>query len=382
MPSVEESKRLFIGLMSGTSLNSIDCGIFSFEGAVVTPVATAEYPLPANVRAALLQLCASGDDEIHRMATADRQLGELFANAVNSLLKSSGLSPAAITAIGSHGQTIRHKPHAEVGEPTYTLQIGDPNTIAALTRITTVSDFRRRDMALGGQGAPLAPAFHKYAFHSNQKDRCIVNIGGIANLTWLPQHGAVTGFDTGPGNVLMDSWISQKKALPYDAQGKWASTGKIDESLFAQLLDEPYLKLPPPKSTGRELFNAGWLERHLSWSARRKPEDVMATLVEFTAHCIAEGINSVCDVVNKKVTDTEIYVCGGGAHNTWLMQCLQTQLKKTPISTTESLGIPANWVEAATFAWLALNAVDGIEINLGPITGSSSPVRCGGIYPA
>lgn len=375
MPSAKESKRLFIGLMSGTSLNSIDCGVFAFDKAGVTLIATSEYPLPPEIRKELFSLCASGKDEIHRMAMVDRRLGELFANAVNSLLETSRLSSSQICAIGSHGQTIRHKPDAYPGEPAYTLQIGDPNTIAALTGITTVSDFRRRDIALGGQGAPLAPAFHRFAFSSDERDRCVVNVGGIANLTWLAKQGTIVGFDTGPGNVLMDMWINEHKGLPYDDQGKWASSGKINTRLLASLMDEPFLKRPPPKSTGRELFNLDWLKHRLNTLTNLKPEDVMTTLVEFTALCVVKGIHSLNDA-----GDLDVYVCGGGAHNTHLMQTLQTHLGKVRVNTTECLGIPADWVEAATFAWLALNAVDGIALDLSPITGSASSVRCGGIY--
>lgn len=376
MTSTAPKKRLFIGLMSGTSLNSIDCGLFDFSEPDKTPVktvATHEHPLPDDLREELLILCSPGDNEVHRLGIADRKLGELFAQAVNQLLEQSHFSAADVIAIGSHGQTIRHHPYPEPGQPAYSLQIGDPNTLVSKTGIPVVADFRRRDLSLDGQGAPLAPLFHHYALRSNRENRCIVNIGGIANITCLERGGGVSGFDTGPGNVLMNTWVKTHKGSDYDNDGGWASGGKIEYPLLQRFLEDPYFDLAPPKSTGREKFNANWLDEKLQ-GLTLPPGNVMTTLAELTAYSIAQAIEKafagVCGV----------YLCGGGAHNGYLRRRIQFHLPTCRIQTTSSLGVAEDWVEAATFAWLAKCAIEAREINFSPITGSSAPYRCGAIY--
>jgi len=371
---VDKNGQLFIGLMSGTSLNSIDCGLFDFSNNKISTIATHEHPLPDKLKEEILSLCSSGYDEIHRMALADRKIGELFSEAVITLLNDSGFSSEQIAAIGSHGQTIRHQPKKINKDPAYTLQIGDPHTIASLTNILTVSDFRRRDIALGGQGAPLAPAFHTFAFKSELVDRCIINIGGISNITGLPRAGDTTGFDTGPGNVLINTWIKKIKGLEFDDNGGWASTGTINQILLERFLDEPYLKLPPPKSTGRELFNEKWLMEKLGGISKTIPQDVMATLTELTALTITKGIQRISD------SNCEVYLCGGGAHNNFLRQRISHHLGSNDVKTTRSLGVEEDWVEAAAFAWFAKSALEGKKIDFSTITGSRQAYPCGAIY--
>lgn len=373
MAKTESKKHLYIGVMSGTSLNSIDCGLFDFSNSITKVIAIHEHPLSATLRSELLALCSPGENEIHRLGVADRKLGELFGTAVSTLLSSSGVSAEEVGAIGSHGQTIRHHPYGKDNEPAYTLQIGDPNTIVSTTGITTVADFRRQDISLGGQGAPLAPAFHAHAFSSPDENRCIVNIGGIANLTWLPAQGEVQGFDTGPGNVLMNTWINAAKGMDFDNDGSWAAGGKVNEDLLGHLLQEPWLTLAPPKSTGRELFNARWLKKKLQGFDHLGAQDVMTTLTEYTALTIARSVDFY-------PFQSRVYLCGGGAHNSFLRERICFHLKKEHIDTTDALGIDEDWVEAATFAWLAKLAIEGRSVDFSSITGSTRPFRCGAIY--
>lgn len=368
---------LYIGVMSGTSLDSIDAALVELS-ADATPVLIAQrdHHFPKALRAELTGLCQPGNNEIERMGRADRELGAVYAEAVTALLAEAGVSSDQVAAIGCHGQTIRHRP-ATATQPAnsaFTLQIGDPNTLAMLTGITTICDFRRRDIAEGGQGAPLAPAFHRAVFASNTSDRAIVNIGGMANITLLPARGECSGFDTGPGNVLMDAWIRQQQGLEFDDGGHWAASGKADNNLLKKLLALPYFQQQSgPRSTGREDFDAGLLA---DLPKDISPADIQATLLEFTAQTIAAPL------LRLENLPSQLYVCGGGAYNTALMQRLEALLHPTLIASTEQLGIAPQWVEAMAFAWLAYRRMNNLPGNIPSVTGASQPVVLGGIYSA
>ncbi len=369
-----DTSHLYIGLMSGTSLDSIDSALVEFKNDRFHLIESLECHLPAPLREQLISLCQPGDNEIDRMGSADRELGRAFASTVKTLLKNSGKTAAEITAIGSHGQTIRHRPSGENG---FTLQISDPNTIAFETGITTIADFRRRDIAANGQGAPLTPAFHKAAFSSKQHNRAIINIGGIANVTYLGSNGDTSGLDTGPGNTLMDSWIQKNRQQKYDDEGQWAASGTSNEALLAQLLSHPYLSKAQPKSTGREDFNVQWLQQILNQQNHKlAANDVQATLLEFSARTISNELNKLPQSIN------EIYICGGGAYNTQLMLRLETLLHPCIVANTSQLGIPAQWVEAVAFAWLAKQTIEKKPGNLHQVTGASRDVILGAVYPA
>ena len=365
------STALYIGLMSGTSLDSVDAALLELGDNHIRLVNTLEFPIPETLRQELINLCQPGENEIDRLGAADRTLGHVFADAVHALLDNCKREGSSITAIGSHGQTIRHRPHGNKG---FTLQIGDANTIAHKTGITTVADFRRRDIAAGGQGAPLAPAFHKAAFSSEVCNRAIVNIGGMANVTYLSRCGNSLGFDTGPGNILLDSWIQHTLDKKYDKDGSWAASGSPIAQLLAKFLSDPYLQLPAPKSTGREDFNLQWLQRHIG-STHYNAADIQATLLEFTAQTLSDAISKLPEPVN------EVLVCGGGAYNSQLMLRLETLLHPRLLANTEQLGIAAQWVEAAAFAWLAARTLSGLSGNLPSVTGADSEEILGAIYP-
>lgn len=364
----------YIGLMSGTSMDAVDAALVDFSESQPKLLATHKHALPENLRIELISLCTPGLNEIHHLGELDRQVGKLFAEATNKLLAKTKITAKQITAIGSHGQTIRHCPNASYP---FTLQIGDPNTIAEETGITTIADFRRRDIASGGQGAPLAPAFHNYVFRSKKEDRIILNLGGIANITWLPMDTKlpVIGFDTGPANTLLDAWIHQHLQKNFDENGAWATSGRIDTKLLALLLNDPYFKLPPPKSTGREYFNLGWLQKILKRSKKIiKPVDVQATLCELTALSIVQAINSL------HIKQGTILTCGGGIKNNDLIHRLKQHAVNFNIDTTDTLGVPAEWVEAMTFAWLAQQTLAHKPGNLPSVTGAKDFVVLGGIY--
>lgn len=365
--------QLYIGLMSGTSADAIDAVVVDLQS---TPQLLAQHtlPLPIKTRQQIHALSLPGDNEIDRMGALDAELGHLFAQTSLELLDKSGINASQITAIGSHGQTIRHRPPGS-SEGTFTLQIGDPNLIAELTGITTVADFRRRDMAAGGQGAPLVPAFHRAIFHTQVKDRVIVNIGGMANITWLPAQGQTLGFDTGPGNVLMDGWIHSHSGGSYDKNGVWAASGQAHPELLADLLADAYFTLPAPKSTGRESFNRAWLDKSLAKLVPPpSPVDVQATLLELTVATIADSICSLGQ------TAKEIYVCGGGAYNPRLMQRLQDLLPTDKVASTSVLGIDPQWIEAMAWAWLAQQTINHRTGNLREVTGAKREVILGGVY--
>ena len=363
---------LYIGLMSGTSLDSIDAVLVGIHQQHYKLIDSLEHPLPPLLRQEIADLCQPGEKEIDRMGAADRALGKEFSQAVKALLAKSAVEPSRIIAIGSHGQTIRHRPD---DENRFTLQIADPNTIAFETGITTVADFRRRDIAAGGQGAPLAPAFHQAAFSSNQHNRAIINIGGMANISYLGSDGSSLGFDTGPGNILMDSWIQQCQQQPYDNNGQWAASGVVDKTLLSRLLSHRYFQKKLPKSTGREDFNHRWLTEMLSDTTLNN-QDIQATLLEFTATTICNEITALTQTVH------EVYICGGGAYNQQLMRRLETLLHPRLVADSSALGIPAQWVEGVAFAWLAKQTLEKKPGNLITATGASEEVILGAIYPA
>ena len=354
-----------IGLMSGTSLDGVDGVLTDFNN-----IHHAAYiPFPESLQEVLMRLQTASENELHHEALAANQIAQLYAACVHALLADARLEKNQITAIGAHGQTIRHRP--ELG---YTRQINNPALLAELTGIDVVADFRSRDIAAGGQGAPLVPAFHQAVFSSKDKTRVIANIGGISNITILRADGTVLGFDTGPGNMLMDVWIKEHQARTYDAEGKWAASGSIHAALLASLKDEAFLKLAPPKSTGRDLFNRTWLATKLTQHEVRAV-DVQATLAAYTAQ-------TLCDAIKQHAPDAaEIVVCGGGARNTHLMGLIH-QLSGIAVTDTGSLGIPASEVEATAFAWLAKQFCLKLPGNLPAVTGAQGLRKLGGLYPA
>ena len=363
---------LFTGLMSGTSADAIDAALIRLAGAELEIIDYRQYPLAAELQTALREV--NRLSPIEMVSELDCQIGQRFAQAALALLDANGTDAAQVRAIGSHGQTVLHLP--EQG-PARTLQIGDPNRIAALTGITTVADFRRADMAVGGQGAPLAPAFHAWRFRSGKTTRVVLNIGGIANITILPSSSAAEplGFDTGPGNTLMDAWIQRCLGRAYDEQGRWAARGSIREDLLKAALAEPYFSAPPPKSTGRDDFNLDWLAARIDKLSRPcRDEDIQATLLELTALSIAEAITAYASGAE------ELLVCGGGIHNPILMQRLQSLLPGIAVKSTGDYGIDPDAVEAVTFAWLARQRLENIPANLPSVTGADRAAVLGAIY--
>lgn len=361
---------LYIGLISGTSVDGVDCVLVDFGNSNPIIVSTHFQPSPQHLRDEVLSMCSGGAVSPADFGTLDSKIGEFFATAASSLLKQSDTPASAVRALGSHGQTVWHQP---LGDHPFSLQLGDPNRIAYLTGVTTVADFRRMDMAAGGQGAPLAPLLHQHVFHCPNSDRAVVNIGGISNITCLPANKKSLAFDTGPGNVLMDYWVHKHQGKRFDEDGVWASSGKIHSPLLDRFLAEPYLAMAYPKSTGRELFNGQWLEAVLREFHEVQPADVQATLIEFTAGSIATAITKI-------MQPSALYVCGGGAHNGVLMASLANKIANCRVTTTESLGIHPDWVEAVAFAWMARETIEGRKINTGPFTGAREPVMLGGIY--
>ncbi len=364
--------RLFIGLMSGTSLDGVDAVVVEQHAERLTQLGQFFLPYPAEMRQALLALHTSSPNELHTAALISNRLADLYAAAVQGLLTAAALPPSAITAIGCHGQTIRHCPEL-APEQAYTMQLGNHARLAERTDITVVGDFRSRDIAAGGQGAPLVPAFHQALFATNDKHRVLINIGGIANLTDLPANGRVIGFDSGPGNLLMDAWTMQHTGQTYDAGGAWANGGCVNQPLLDAMLTEPYFAYGIPKSTGRDLFNQAWLDDHLLAHAETA-QNIARTLLELTAVTIAQALKQYCSGAD------EIYVCGGGAHNTALMDRLQS-LAGLPVRHTDDLGIGVDWVEAVAFAWLAQRCIDGLPSNLPSVTGAAGQRVLGAIYP-
>ena len=363
----------YIGLMSGTSLDGIDAVLVQFNDEQATVIESLCIPLPSHLKDEIKSLVNPTEHEINRLMSLDVQLGKLFAESTEQLVKKAAIKKERVVAIGSHGQTIRHLPTTE--HPS-TLQIGDPNIIAEQTGITTVADFRRRDMAAGGQGAPLVPAFHVELFSDNNKNRVILNLGGIANITIIPADTTkpVTGFDTGPANTLMNHWIQQQQNQNYDNNGEWAASGKVDESFLTHLLDDDYFQLTPPKSTGTEYFNAHWLTQKLNKFPFLATEDVQASLAALTAKSITEAIRSY-------PTD-EIIVCGGGVHNSYVLQLLKDNLPGIKITSSANYNLDPDYIEATAFAWLAKQTLEHKPGNLPEVTGANRPVILGGIYYA
>ena len=365
---------LYIGLMSGTSLDGVDGVLLEFIDEASKVVQHVHLPFPAALSAEFLNLNSTGPDELHRGALAANALARIYAQVVAELLARAGVSPASITAIGAHGQTVRHRPQ-EFDATGYTLQLNNPALLVELTEIDVVADFRSRDVAAGGQGAPLVPVFHQALFARPGKTVTVLNIGGISNLTVL-KDDAVLGFDCGPGNALMDAWCLQHTGQPFDAGGAWAASGRVHPPLLESLLEEPFFALPPPKSTGRDLFNRLWLSHRLADFAQLAPEDVQATLTELTASACA------ADVERHGPGSESLIVCGGGALNTLLMRRLQARLPSVSVVSSEILGLPALQVEAAAFAWLARKAILRQTASLKSVTGARGARVLGAIYPA
>lgn len=368
------NKMRIIGALSGTSMDGISLGLYEFDNnsKPITLAQTTEA-LPTEYKEVLLSIIKSANCSLDKFGQTDHWVGELFANAILKFIADQNIDKSTITAIGSHGQTIWHAPQAE--RP-FTLQIGDPNIIAVKTGIDTVADFRRADMAAGGQGAPLAPAFHLAVFGDQSESRCIVNIGGFSNLSIL-ENNQYRGFDTGPGNCLLDYWIKEHFDMDYDVDGKLAASGNCNETLLNCCLADPYFARSAPKSTGREYFNPEWLKLKIVASGQRNlpPVDVLATLTQVTALSITHEIKRYASPT------TKVFLCGGGAHNLELRKHIDASLEQT-VQTTEVLGIHPDCVESALFAWLAKERLLKQAINLCSITGSQRPVILGGIYSA
>ena len=361
----------YIGIMSGTSLDGIDAVLADFEASRPVLLDSFYLPYPAKLREQLKELHFPGHDELHRAAMLGNQLARHYAEAVAGLLRKSGVAPYEVAAIGCHGQTVRHCPEAEAG---YTIQLCNSPLLVELTGIRVVSDFRSRDIAAGGQGAPLVPAFHQALFADPYVHRVIVNIGGISNLTDLPRSGNVTGFDCGPGNAMMDEWCARHTGQAYDEDGRWAATGNAIPLLLEKLLGLPFFSLPPPKSVSRELFSITWLDGYLE--GEESPADVQATLLELTVTGIARCILDYCGDA------AEIYVCGGGARNSHLIGSLQVALPGRKVALTDNLGVDADWLEAFAFAWLARQVIHGMPGNISSVTGAKGERLLGAIHPA
>lgn len=365
---------LFIGLSSGTSLDGIDCALVRISEGDITLLGYTETAYSTSLRDALSGCIESASSSLKELSELSVRIGQEFGQATNTALESWGLSARDVTAIGSHGQTLWHAPH---GRWRNTLQVGDPSTISALTGITTVADFRTKDVALGGQGAPLVPPFHAALFRTPREPRVVLNIGGIANITILPSDvdAEVRALDTGPGNTLLDGWIRRVRGAPYDQHGSFARSGQVSDSLLERLLSEPYFGRRPPKSTGREIFNLAWLESHLNAKgARLAVEDVQRTLLELTVETIARDVQELAPDC------AQLFVCGGGSKNTFLMERLSSRLLPTSVASTDSLGVPASSVEGMAFAWLAAKRLALEPGNLPSVTGASRPAILGGIY--
>lgn len=366
---------LYIGLMSGTSADGIDAVLVDFQDPKPILLDHSYLPYDVMMRKNILLIMEPGENEIIRMGSLDRELGIAFAEAVNALLTKNNIPANDIRAIGSHGQTIRHYPYAKIP---FTLQIGDPNIIATKTGITTIADFRRKDMALNGQGAPLVPRFHQAMFHTPEKTRVIVNIGGIANITILPsdtQH-PIIGFDTGPGNALLDAWSMLHLNQPHDDRGKWGATGTINNTLLNTMLQDPYFKLPAPKSSGRDYFQLTWLQKYLDkLTDHMSAADVQATLAELTAKSVIEAIHA------QDIHEGELILCGGGIHNHDLLSRFNDNGgSRFTIVSSDALGIHPNLVEAMAFAWLAKQTINRQPGNLPSVTGASRDTVLGGVY--
>lgn len=360
---------IYLGALSGTSMDAIDIAALDFTCEQPQVIAAMSYAVPVDYKESYLNCINNAGCDFLTLGQLNQYTGELFAKAVLQFIDRQSIDKSRIRAIGSHGQTLWHAPKAD--RP-FTLQLGDPSTIAHLTGLTTVADFRMADIAAGGQGAPLAPAFHKAIFAHASEPRCVVNIGGFSNISVLNTDSWL-GFDTGPGNCLLDYWAKTHFNQDYDAGGNIAMSGQVQTELLQILMQDPYLQLTAPKSTGREYFNAAWLEGMLKQYNNLNAQDVMATLLQFTCNSISNAIK------NYAPHQANVFICGGGVKNTALMQQLSVNLEKEVYSTAR-LGIDPQWVEAALFAWLAKQRMTGQAIDLVNITGSKKPIMLGGIY--
>ena len=370
---------LFIGLMSGTSLDGVDGVLCDFgaDGPAAVQVLTHVHrPFDPALAAELLALNSSGTDELHRAALAGNSLARLYGTVVSDLLHKVGISASAVRAIGAHGQTVRHRP-GEFDGTGYTLQLNSPALLAELCGIDVVADFRSRDVAACGQGAPLVPAFHRAVFGREGETVAVLNLGGIGNLTAILPDGRTIGFDCGPGNALMDHWCSLHRGAPFDRNGSWAETGNVDTALLQRMQADPFFHKSPPKSTGRDLFNAAWLQRAIdAGPTSTDPTDIQATLAELTAWAAAEAISHHAPGVSR------VRVCGGGALNGHVMRLIASRLGTASVLPTDIEGLPAGEVEAAAFAWLAKAFVDRRPGNLVAVTGAAGPRILGALYPA
>ena len=363
------STELFIGLISGTSMDGIDAVLVEFDAATCTLRQTHSQPYTNDLAADLAAACtAPSAVDLDLLGTLHIRVAHAFGEAASQLMQAAGIVATDITAIGSHGQTVLHRANAVVP---FTLQLGDPGTLAALTRCTVVADFRGTDIALGGQGAPLVPGFHHWAFGHDDETRAVINIGGIANVTLLDPQTGITGYDTGPGNALLDRWCNANKHTPYDENGDWAAGGAVDAALLEQFMSDPYFAKPAPKSTGTEYFNEQWLKNALQrYAAMPQARDVQSTLAELTARTIAVSVSDA----------SAIAICGGGALNADLMQRLGKLLHPHPVTSTLEWGIEPNWVEGVAFAWLARQRLRAQPTNLPSVTGARAEVSLGGVY--
>jgi len=368
------SSQLYIGLMSGTSMDAVDC-VLADISETTNVIDFINVDISSELKNDLLEICQeSGNNLLKKLGETDIALGRLFASAAISILEKNQINANQIQAIGSHGQTVYHQPPGQSDYP-FSIQIADPNSIAVLTGITTVADFRRKDMALGGQGAPLLPVFHQHLFKSTETDRIILNIGGMANITLLRKDdNHITGFDTGPGNILLDCWIQKNLNQNFDQNGNWAAGGKANTELLEFLLDDPYFAAPAPKSTGREYFNQEWLNRVLKDYAKDiSAQDVQATLIELTATTVAQAIQGVTE-------EAEVIICGGGVRNKQLIACLENQLESFKVTSSNAYGVNSDALEAFAFAWFAKHTLQNQALDFTSITGSSRPHVVGGIY--
>lgn len=369
-------KPYFIGLMSGTSLDGTDGVLASFtpNGDGLRIHAHVHHPFTAELQQELLSLNQAGDNELHRAALCANALSEMYARVVGKLLQTAGVAKEQVQAVGCHGQTVRHRPR-EFDGIGYTLQLNNPARLAELCGIDVVADFRSRDVAAGGQGAPLVPAFHRAVFGQQGQTVAVINVGGMSNVTVIDPAGQTVGFDCGPGNVLLDHWCRTHTQQPFDRGGAWAASGQVVPALLQRFMAEPFFQLPPPKSTGRDLFNAAWLHAHLAEFTHLLPQDVQATLSELTAVCCVEAI------VGHTAAGRQVLVCGGGALNGDLLLRMSQRLG-APVSSTDPMGLPAHQVESAAFAWLAQACVLRQPANLISATGAQGPRVLGALYPA
>jgi anhydro-N-acetylmuramic acid kinase len=372
----DQGSELYVGLMSGTSLDGVDVAIVDFADFPPVLRHSSTTPYSVSIRNRLIELCRTQTTSLDKLYSLDAELGEIYAGVVNAALAKAGVAANEITAIGCHGQTIRHSPDSAMP---YTAQIGDPNRLAVLTGISTVADFRRKDIALGGQAAPLAPAFHRFLFRSSEEDRAVINIGGIANISYLPadHDRSILGFDTGPGNTLLDYWTEQNRNASYDEGGIWARSGTVNADLLGRMINsEPYFRQTAPKSTGTEYFNPSWLATFLDETTKDSltPADIQATLVELTVTTIAGALQALPSKVRN------CYLCGGGARNQFLVERLALALPDCAVITTAALGLDPDFVEASAFAWLARERINLRVGSVPTVTRAQKASILGGIY--